>query len=38
MKNAENSIVSNYGEGPGDQLYYPLPPRTFGLTVGYDFF
>ena len=37
VKNVENREVTTYGEGAGYNLWYPLPPRTFGLTVGYKF-
>ncbi len=36
-KNLENSAVTTYGEGPGFNLWYPLPPRTYGFTIGYKY-
>jgi outer membrane receptor protein involved in Fe transport len=36
-KNLENEAVTTYGEGPRFNLWYPLPPRTFGFTIGYKF-
>jgi iron complex outermembrane recepter protein len=36
-KNLENKAVTTYGEGPGFNLWYPLPPRTYGFTIGYKY-
>jgi outer membrane receptor protein involved in Fe transport len=36
-KNLENAAVTTYGEGPRFNLWYPLPPRTYGFTIGYKF-
>jgi iron complex outermembrane recepter protein len=36
-KNLENNAVTTYSEGPHFNLWYLLPPRTYGLTIGYKY-
>jgi iron complex outermembrane receptor protein len=37
VKNLENRATTTYGENPGFHLYFPAPPRTFGLTASYRY-